>query len=162
MIDGVIKHYFACPITDEDVSIYDMPRGTADGQQLWECLAILVAVDIWSSLWLQNRIILKVKADNVGALTLLIKMRPGSSRIAIVARELALRLVELSFPPDVLHTPGVAHVIADRLSRVYAPGVDSKQPGEWNGAAASCHVALAAATETPTPTRDRGWYKALD
>ena len=162
MVDGAIKHYFACPITDEDVAIFDMPRGTADGQQLWECLAILVAVDIWSSLWLQNRIILKVKADNVGALTLLIKMRPGSSRIAIVARELALRLVELSFPPDALHTPGVAHVIADRLSRVHAPRADSKQPGEWNGATASCHPALAAATETPTPTRNRAWYKALD
>ena len=51
---------------------------------------------------------------------------------------------------------------AERLSRVYAPGVDSKQPGEWNGAAASCHVALAGATQTPTPTRDRGWYKAFD
>ena len=162
MVDGVIKHFFSCPISDHDVEIFDMPRGTADGQQLWECLAILIAVDIWSSLWLQNRIILKVKADNVGALTLLIKMRPGSSRIAIVARELALRLVELSFPPDALHTPGVAHVIADRLSRVFAPRSDSKQPEEWNGAAASCHPALADATETPCPTRNRAWYKALD
>ena len=89
-------------------------------------------------------------------------MRLGSSRIAIVARELALRFVELSFPPDALHTPGVAHVIADRLSRVFAPGGASKQPGEWNGATASCHVALVGATETPTPTRDRAWYKALD
>ena len=66
MIDGVIKHFFSCPISDEDVAIYDMPRGTADGQQLWECLAILVAIDIWSSHWSQRRIILKVKADNVG------------------------------------------------------------------------------------------------
>ena len=162
MVDGVIKHFFSCPISDHDVEIFDMPRGTADGQQLWECLAILIAVDIWSSLWLQNRIILKVKADNVGALTLLIKMRPGSSRIAIVARELALRLVELSFPPDALHTPGVAHVIADRLSRVFAPRSDSKQPEVWNGAAASCHPALADATETPCPTRNKAWYKALD
>ena len=80
MIDGIIKHFFACPITDEDVAVYDMPRGTADGQQRWGCLAILVAVDIWSSLWLQNRIILKVKADNVGALTLLIKCGQAAGR----------------------------------------------------------------------------------
>ena len=71
MIDGVITHFFSCPISDADVEIYDMPRGTADGQQLWECLAILIAVDIWTSHWSQSRIILKVKADNVGALTLL-------------------------------------------------------------------------------------------
>ena len=122
MTDGVIKHDFACPISDEDVAIYDMPRGTPDGQQIWECLAILVAIDIWSSIWQQYRIVLKVNADNVGALTLLIKMRPGSANIAIIARELALRLVDLSFPPDAVHTPGVAHVIADRLSRVHAPG----------------------------------------
>ena len=123
---------------------------------------MLVAIDIWASYWQQSRIILKVKADNVGALTLLIKMRPGSTKIAIVARELALRLVELSFPPDALHTPGVAHVIADRLSRIHAPGSASKQPGEWNGSPASCHVALSEATETLVPTRDRSWYKALD
>ena len=53
---------------------------------------------------------------------MLIKMRPTSPKLAIVVREPALRLVELSFPPDAIHTPGVAHVIADKLSRVYAPG----------------------------------------
>ena len=56
------------------------------------------------------------------ALTLMVKMRTTSSTIAIVARELALRLVELSFPPDAVHTPGISHVIADKLSRVHAPG----------------------------------------
>ena len=68
------------------------------------------------SFWSQTRIILKVKGDNVTALTLLIKMRPSGPTMAIIARELALRLVELSFPPDATRTPGVAHVIADRLS----------------------------------------------
>ena len=162
MVDGAITHYFSCPITDEDVAIYDMPRGTPDGQQIWECLAILVAIDIWSSIWQQYRIVLKVKADNVGALTLLIKMRPGCAKIAIIARELALRLVDLSFPPDAIHTPGVAHVISDRLSRVHAPGSASKQPGEWDGSPAACHAALAMASETPVPARDRSWYRALD
>ena len=113
-----------------------------------------MAIDIWASFWQQSRIILKVKADNVGALTLLIKMRPGSAKIAIVARELALRLVELSFPPDALHTPGVAHVIADRLSRVHAPGGD--------GTPVNSHPALAMASETSTPARERAWYRALD
>ena len=133
--------------------MFGIPIGTAVGQQLWECLAVLVAVDIWTHLWKQSRIILKVWGDNVGALTLVVKMRPPTPTIAIVARELALRLVELSFPPDAEHTPGVAHVIADRLSRVHAPGgsgvVDS-----------SIHPALANAQRTDTPKRSPDWYRA--
>ena len=51
-----------------------------------------------------------------------IMMRPmtavdGASKLAIAARELALRLVDLSFPPVAEHTPGLSHVCADMLSR---------------------------------------------
>ena len=130
-----------------------MPIGSAGGQQLWECLAILVAIDIWSKLWNQQRIILKVRSDNVGALTLLLKMRPANASIAIVARELALRLAELSFPPDAVHTPGVAHVLADRLSRVYAPGGTSTVTKD-------IHPAFASAQLTDVPVRVPAWYKA--
>ena len=79
---------------------------------------MLVAVDLWTTLWKQDRIQLKVRGDNITALTLLLKMRPDkdSPAMGIIARELTLRLVELSFPPEALHTPGVAHVIADKLS----------------------------------------------
>ena len=51
--------------------------------------------------------------------TLVTKMRPPNPELAIGASELALRLVELSFPPSVQHTPGVGHALADALSRVY-------------------------------------------
>jgi hypothetical protein len=152
--DGVITHFFASPITTEDQEIYSMASGTPEGQQLWECLAVLVAVDAWTKLWQEERIVLKVRGDNVGALTLLIKMRPSSPALAIVARELALRLIELSFPPDAVHTPGVAHVIADKLSRIYAPGGGGK-------ASSSLHPALHDAVETQLPVRNRSWYKAL-
>lgn len=88
-----------------------------------------------------------MRGDNVGALTPLIKMRPASAKQAIIARELALRLVELSFPPDAVHTPGIAHIVADELSRVYAPKgtgiVDNK-----------IYPALEHAKETPAPTRN--------
>ena len=77
-----------------------------------------------------------------------IKMRPGSPKIAIIARELALRLVELSFPPDALHTPGVAHKVADLLSRVHAPGAS----GDSN---AVVHPALAQAARTEVPVRNK-------
>ena len=99
----------------EDVALYGFAVGDSDGQQLWEALAILVAVDIWSPIWSQQRIVLSVKGDNVGALTLLVKMRPSGPMMGIIARELALRLAQLPFPPEATHTPGVAHIIADKL-----------------------------------------------
>ena len=134
--------------------IYDCPRGTSTGQQLWEALAILVAVDIWASHWQQHRIVLKIRGDNVGTLTLLIKMRPDNAKMAIVARGLALRMIELSFPPDAVHTPGIAHVLADKLSRIHAPG--------GSGSRKDLHPALAQAAETVAPIRKSSWYRALD
>ena len=48
--------------------------------------------------------------------------RIPNATMAVVTRELAFRLAKISFPPDAEHTPGIGHVLADRLSRVFAPG----------------------------------------
>lgn len=154
-VNGKTTHFFSCRLTTYDAVIFDMTLGTADGWQLWECLAVLVAVDIWTSLWSHHRVVLKVRGDNVGALTLLVKMRPAITKTDIIARELALRVVELSFPPGSVHTPGVAHVVADKRSRVFAPGrsgrVDNKiDPG------------LEHAAETKAPSRNKAWYRVLE
>ena len=93
--------------------------------------------------------------DNVGALFLVVKMRPPNATTAIVARELALRLAELSFPPDAIRTPGVAHVLADRLSRVYAPG----GPGKVDK---TIHPALQDAQLTEVPERNSSWYRTSE
>jgi hypothetical protein len=63
-------------------------------------------------------------------------------------------VVELSYPPDAVHTPGVALVIADRLSRIHAPGGSGT-------ASPSLHPSLKDAVLTPVPVRDRCWYRAL-
>ena len=71
------------------------------------------------------------------------------------SKGLAPRLAELSFPPDAVHTPGVAHVLADRLSRVFAPngsGVVDK----------TIHPALANAKLTKVPVRSNSWYRASE
>ena len=97
---------------------------------------------------------MKVKSDNVIALTLLTKMRTkkDSPELAIVARELALHLVDLSFPPDAEHTPGLGHIFADKLSRVYAP--------TGNGALTpDLHPAMAYAQESIAPVRGTSYYK---
>ena len=113
-IGGKFVHHFACPISEEDTKMFGIPTGTAEGQQVLECLAVLVLIDIWATRWKQSRIVLKVRGDTVGALTLLITMRPHSPEIAIIARGLALRVVDLSFPPYAIHTPGLSHVAVGR------------------------------------------------
>ena len=129
-------------------------EGAPRGQQLWESLAILVAIDIWASHWAQSRVVLKVRGDNVGALTLLVNMRPANAKQAIIARELEPRLVKLSFPPDAVHTPGIAHVVADKLSRVFGPECAGVVNNKIN-------LALEHATETQAPSRNSEWYPAL-
>ena len=48
MVDGVIKEFFASPITPTDVTKFGFAIGCNKGQQVWEALAILVAVDLWA------------------------------------------------------------------------------------------------------------------
>ncbi len=153
-VNGAITHFFACPVTADDEQVFGHSIGSSSGQQVWECLAILIGVSIWTKEWCRERINLRVRGDNVGALTLLIKLRPSSPAQAIVARELALHLIEISFPPEAVHTPGVSHVVADRLSRIFAPGGSQV-------ADAGVHPALATATQTTVPNRPRQWYRVL-
>ena len=43
-MNGKITHFFACPVSFEDVWMFGFEVGDSDGQQLWQALAILVAV----------------------------------------------------------------------------------------------------------------------
>ena len=147
-VNGSISHYYHCPISDEDLSIFELQRGSCDGQQVLEGLAILVAMRAWQHLADSRRVSLLVRGDNIGALTLLIKMRPSSARQAIVARELALLTTQCAFPPDVQHTPGIAHKVADGLSRLDDPS--------HKGKGILSHLALANAVRTEVPLRVRG------
>ena len=99
----------------------------------------------------------------MSALTLLTKMRPSSAydehgnrvpntTMAVVARELAMRLVHMSFPPDAVHTPGVGHIIADRFPRVFMP---TSEPCELR----HLHPALLHAVEDEAPMRTTQWYR---
>ena len=57
--DGKLTRFFTCPVSNDDRKMFDNPAGTSEGQQLWECLAVLVAVDAWSAMWNQRRVLLK-------------------------------------------------------------------------------------------------------
>lgn len=75
-IDGIITEYFASQLTQADSEKFNIPLADACGQQVWEALAMLAAIDIWSDTWKRQRIVLKVTGDNVTAVTLVTKIRP--------------------------------------------------------------------------------------
>jgi len=125
--DGVITEFFSDALTPQDETRFSHQIGDPRGQQTWECLAVWMAMLIWRAQWQQNRARLEVRSDSVAALTLLLKMKADGAGPAIIAREVALLLAEAPFVPTVCsHTPGLANVVADALSRASAPG-----PAEW-------------------------------
>ena len=152
-VNGEIQQYFYDQVSDEDLSIFGIKRGSCEGQQTLEGLAILVAMRTWSHIHDSQKFKLQVQGDNVGALSLLLKMRPSSVQQAIIARELALVVVNYSFPPTVIHTPGLAHVVADGLSRLFDPGGQKSNILD--------HSALIKARRTAVPARPRSWYRTL-
>ena len=52
-VDGVITQYFASQLTELDFARFGFKRGDNKGQQVWEALAVLVAVDLWTNTWAQ-------------------------------------------------------------------------------------------------------------
>ena len=48
-MNGVILHYFQDRITPEDIKLYIHRAGHYEGQQTWECLALLVAARLWEA-----------------------------------------------------------------------------------------------------------------
>ena len=147
---GQLLEYFHGALTPQDAAMFQHRLGHCGGQQTWECLANLVAARRWENAISNRRVSLRVRGDNVGALTLVVKMRAGNAQQAIIARELALICSRAAFPPSVLHTPGIAHKIADMLSRVHDP----------KGKKLS-HPALGKAKRVAVDEHNPGWYRAL-
>ena len=71
--------------------------------------------------------------------------------MALIAREAALCLATLSFSPRVDHTPGIAHILADALSRVTQKDDDIFKT----------HPALKNAVKHDPPVRNKQWYRTL-
>ena len=128
--------YFACPITDFDVSFFGFQRGDCKGQQCWEALAILVALRTWKLYWCKVRARLSNFADNVSALTALANYKARhSSMVNRVAREFALDLADAEFSPEFfVHIPGIANEVADVLSRKFDPSKTFVLPAVLNQA----------------------------
>ena len=56
-IGGVPEAFYDQPYEEDEVILHTK-RGSADGQQMWECLSILLALRIWWSYWAERKAIL--------------------------------------------------------------------------------------------------------
>ena len=150
-VNHVLRSWFACPITELDVAMFGRETASCEGQQLWEALCMLVALRLWKPWWLRDRAVLTLKSDSTSSLSLLQHLRSKSAQLNIIARELALDLGDCSFKPSLItHTPGVANVVPDILSRKYQPDKNFCLP-----------ACLASVPEAVPPTREEGYYKAI-
>ena len=154
-INGTICKHFSSRISPFEVQLFKLVVGSCDGQQVLEALAILVALRLWLP-ECNRRIYLApvIRSDNITALTLCLKMRPRTWQLAIVGRELALCLTNFSFLPQVYHTPGIANVIPDLLSRM-------DDPSKPEAIDVLEHPALKNSKYTVAPMRSGDFYKAL-
>ena len=148
-VNESITEYFSDPISAMDESILGRGARTSEGQQAWEFLAILVALRLWNSQGRQVQ--LKFVGDNTGALNRALKLRPKCKTMAIMAREIALAISHMSFPPVMEQTPGVAHILADRLSSA-DPAIDPDLV---------MHLALINASLSYPSVRNKAWYSTL-
>ena len=109
-ISGKFISFFAIPIADDDQEILQTPSGDCKGQQVWEALAGLVALRLWSPHWQHFPVVLQVRNDNMGALTLFSTIRGISTALSIIAREFALDLGRATCKPSLVqHIPGITN-----------------------------------------------------
>ena len=149
--DKVVS-YFAEPVADYGRAILKIrPDPSCEDQQVLEALAALVALREWSTFWCGERLVLTVRTDNVATLAMVAKMQPKSSRLSLIAREMALDCCQSTLGPDLVqHIPGIANITADALSRKYQLGKGFNLPSS-----------LAGAHEHACSTRPLAWWRTL-
>ena len=142
--------YFGSKLTKDDVKIHKHAIGDCAGQQIWECLVVLVAMRAWKHLWLPRKSSVTLRSDNYSALAMASRMKVPSSA-NLIGRELALLYTNASFEPRFVdHVPGIANTLSDDLSRL----ADTHNPHE-------VPASLKHLTPTLIPRRTRAWYSSL-
>ena len=153
-MDGEPRGRFADRIHEVDVATLNIEIGSAEGQQVLECLVGLAALRVWKDLWLSRRASVSFRGDNVTLLTMVSRLSGLSPGVNAVTREAALLFAEANYRPvGAEHSLGVANAIADALSRRFQHGVDSN----WLPPAALREI-----SETVLPRRDASWYLAAN
>ena len=150
-IQGQFVEFFAVRISQADQDILGVQAGDCKGQQVWEALAGLIALRQWAVHWQHTPVVLQIRNDNVGALSLFANLKAGSRALNLIAREFALDLGQATCRPQlVTHIPGLTNTVCDALSRINDPAKQFKPPVQLSGAKAVL----------PCPRRT-GWWRTL-
>ena len=127
--DGQIVSYFSTDLSDEELLLLGVSRGDSASQQVVEALAVLVALRTWAHRWSNQRALIHVQSDSISALVISQTLKTGGKGAGIIAREIALDIAHAVYVPHIAeHVPGDDNVIADALSRKYAPGYSFTLP----------------------------------
>ena len=147
-INGQAEKFLCGVFNQLDANMLGVSNTASKAQQAFEALALLIALREWFPDLARSRCSIKVRGDNLAALSLLCKMQPKSASLQIVAREIALIMARCTYMPDfVEHIPGVSNTVADTLSRKSELGKKFRLP-----------PILATAVETHPQQRNQGWW----
>lgn len=84
-------------------------------------MALLVGLRLWLAKC-PKHLSVRVKSDNVGALRMLLNLASRKELMSIVAREVALDVAAGNYRlTELVHVSGITNVVADALSRLWAP-----------------------------------------
>ena len=148
VINGVISNYMLSKLTKHDESVLRITIGDPRAQQIVELLSLLVSLVIWAPILEHSKCQLRLRGDNVSALTAAVKLKAASGMMRFLARELAFTFSRFSFEPDIVqHVPGIANITADALSRCFCPATAYTIP--------KC---LQQVVRTNVPARVASWY----
>ena len=143
--------WFSCSLSACEKRILGIENATCEAQQVVESLAVLVALRGWKARWHHERVQLRVKSDSVSALVLAMNLKTAGRGTSIVAREMALDIASSEYRPHIAeHIPGVDNVIADALSRRFAPDYAFVMP-----------ACLAHVPELKLADRDEAYFRTL-
>jgi hypothetical protein len=118
---GAPTRWFASELTKPLLEKFKAKKGDPAFNTLWEALALLVGLRLWLAKC-PKHLSVRVKSDNVGALRMLLNLASRKELMSIVAREVALDVAAGNYRlTELVHVSGITNVVADALSRLWAP-----------------------------------------
>ena len=148
-INNEAKEYTYGEFTQQDVEVLGITNEQSRAQQGFEALALLIMLRLWLWHLTEKRVKIRVRGDNLGALSLLCRMQPKSSSLQLIAREIALEVGQCAYAPDFIeHIPGITNTVADTLSMYRELGDKFVLP-----------EALRDAVYVEPPVRNESWWR---
>ncbi len=129
-----IVEYLATPLYPFELNRFGLKIGDPAGQAVWEALTVVVAARAWRSFWTHiTHTSVAVRSDSLAALNAARKLSSSDPKLNTVMQELALLVAIDGLHLGLIeHTPGLANVLPDRLSRRFQ-GADWRLPAELQG-----------------------------